>query len=790
MKSFTKSVCQSSFGIRFILLAVLFIMSTCLNAQEKQSIKGTLIEQKTNQPVPYATVVLLKSSDSTMINGAVSDDNGKFMISPVISGTYRLRVSTIGYKPLGKIILVNDPMTDAGTLYLQDTATVLQELTIVSDRVKAKSESDRTTFFMTKKMLDATTTGMDVLKLIPGIQIDLMQNISLEGGHNIQIFVDGKERDGSFISQLDPKQIEKIEVISKPSSNYDGNTTGAINIILKKNRSSGLNGQIYAEIPTSLSEIYIRPNYNLDYNFRKLNFYTSYKGELTYLDIHESTTRKEWNAAIPNEITSDQFVSQKDWSHRFNFGIDYFVNTHNQLNFYGFYNTWSRELDGNASSQLTGAMNKIWQAKKEDTDINNATFYSLYFKHNFNREHRDLAVEISNYHLNATNSTTYLSEGDVNNIPLQTNSTEPVQNVLSVKVDYSSRFWNKLDFSTGAKAKFLDLQDRDMNDFQYDEKIGAAYATLAFKHTKYFLSIGLRGEESVTTLKNNFSNPLFSLFPNATFNYKLTSRQNIQLSYNRSIRRPNIYQLNPHTSIDDPYSLSKGNPFLNPELRDGFFLEYSIQFKSDYLATRLFYNHLTNVINNLTFINDSGAFETQVQNMGSMHQFGIQFSGTLKLGIATINPFLQIFENNTFSNSLAKQYGIENRHNLAYNSGLSAVLSFKHEISLSGSFQYASPKNDIQGNSFCGALYFLSLDKTFKQQIKIGVVTALTFTRSFVYQGSDLEGSNFSSHEEGDVKIPVPICWFKICYQFNTGKKKEAMNHASEEIETPPKKGF
>jgi len=52
---------------------------------------------------------------------------------------------------------------------------VLEELTIVSDKIKAKSESDRTSFFMTKKMLDATSNGMDVLKLIPGIQVDLMQ---------------------------------------------------------------------------------------------------------------------------------------------------------------------------------------------------------------------------------------------------------------------------------------------------------------------------------------------------------------------------------------------------------------------------------------------------------------------------------------------------------------------------------------------------------------------------------------------------------------------------------------
>ncbi len=91
---------------------------------------------------------------------------------------------------------------DAGTILLQDTAIMIKETVVVGERVKAKSETDKTTFFMTKKMLDASSTGTDVLKLIPGVQIDLMQNISLEGSRNIQIFVDGKERDGSFISQI------------------------------------------------------------------------------------------------------------------------------------------------------------------------------------------------------------------------------------------------------------------------------------------------------------------------------------------------------------------------------------------------------------------------------------------------------------------------------------------------------------------------------------------------------------------------------------------------------------
>ena len=77
-------------------------------------------------------------------------------------------------------------------IYLQDTAILINETVVIGEKVKAKSETGKTTFFMTKKMLDASITGSDVLKFIPGIQIDLMQNISLEGSRNIQILLTGK----------------------------------------------------------------------------------------------------------------------------------------------------------------------------------------------------------------------------------------------------------------------------------------------------------------------------------------------------------------------------------------------------------------------------------------------------------------------------------------------------------------------------------------------------------------------------------------------------------------------
>ena len=179
---------------------------------------------------------------------------------------------------------------------------------------------------------------------------------------------------------------------------------------------------------------------------------------------------------------------------------------------------------------------------------------------------------------------------------------------------------------------------------------------------------------------------------------------------------------------------------------------------------------MTDAISNLTFINDTGAFETQVHNLGIIQQYGVQFTGTFTLGIATVNPYLKIFYLGTLGNSLATQYGVENRNKVAFESGLSTILTFKHDISVSFVFQYASPENNIQGNSYCDALYFLSLEKTFKQKIKIGLVCALPFSRSFTYQGSAVDGFNFSSHYEGNVKLSNPFCWLKLSYQFSSGK--------------------
>ena len=790
MKIFSKSFRQGLAAMQLLLQVFAATIAGNLSAQEKPSISGQLIDKISGQPVPYATVKLSGAADSAFIGGTISDPGGLFSIRNVADGIYTLNVTSIGYKPANRNVdVVNGAQTDAGIIEMQDTTLVLDELVIVSERIKARSEKDKTIYFVTKKMLDVSNTGTDLLKMLPGIQVDIRQNISFEGSSRILIFVDGKERDKSYLSQLNPVQIDRIEVLSAPPANYDGDATGAINIIMKKGQNTGFSGHLLAEVPVLFSEVYLFPSYSLNYSRQKINLYTSYNGELTYLDLHEQISRKVSNDYGTNEISIDQYVRQKDWSHRFHFGADYFLSERDQLNFYSFYNPYSRELDGKALYQISGTTGNSSEAIKADTDMNTGLFYSLYYKHNFKKEGSEITADVSNYSLKAENRTEFTSGEPENNSPATVNVVKPEQNALSIRIDYRTRFGERLGLGTGVKAKFRISEDRN-SGFEYIDNTYAFYLTAGYKSEQSDLGLGLRMEKSTTEIYNAFASNFPVLLPDFSFRYKLSSQQSIQLSVNRSIRRPDLYQLNPAIARDDPFTISKGNPALNPELTSNIFIEHSVQSDGNYFASRIFLTRSTGVINNLMFISDDNTFVRETQNLGTMDQAGIQFTGSVKLRFLTLNPYVKLFGLRTKPNRLAEKYNISPRETAGFESSLSAIVSLKHDFAFLFTLQYNSAKNQIQGNSFSDLLYFIAAEKTFKQKIKLGIVSAIPFSNSFTYNGSEINGNGFTSSYKGNINLTSIPLWFKIGYQFNTGSSRSKINREKEQIENLPKKGF
>jgi outer membrane receptor protein involved in Fe transport len=788
MKSFRK---QNHFIGNLIVLFLATVLTSGIQAQNKGTVSGKVIEEQSNLPIPYAYVFLNGVTDPESNFRTVCNDSGVFMLGPVAKGKYRLFIKAVGYRSVSKNIEVSSSQTlFAGVIPIQDSTLMLSEATVVAERMKGKTEGEKTIFNISQKMLRASGTGTDLLRLIPGVQVDLKQNISLEGSRDILILVDGIERDKSYVSQLDPALIDNVEVYNAPPSNYDGHVTGVINLILKKERNSGISGRVFSEIPTSSSEIYIFPTYSLNYGLKKLNLFTSYNGEINYENLDETSRRKAWRAADTTEIYSVQSVRQKNLSHKFQYGVDYYLSSRDMVNFYGFYNPYSYEQNGRAVIETKGGNGDAWDSHRKETDKNTGIYNSIFFRHKFRKPGMEITMDISRIDLRVRNTTVYLNE-DAESGPLSLiNSEDARQKSTTLKTDYLAPIRKGLTLAVGAKAKLQTMEDNGTGDFKYTEDVYALYGSLQSANNHYDFNLGLRAEGSESSLKNGFSRSELSLLPYASFRYKFNSKYSMQMSYRRSVNRPGIYQMNPYLYRDDPFTVRKGNPLLEPEFRNSLYLEQSLQFHGSYCALRLFYDHFTRVINTLIVLNDTGAFEMQPQNLGAIRQYGMQLTGALKFGFLTLNPGLRFYNLSTTANSQAKESGVENRSRFVMESTLSAVVSFKKDFALSGILQYATRKNNIQGNAYSDAIYFLTLDKTFKKNLKVGIESALPFARSVIYRGSETRAENFSSNDKGILKLSTVPVMFRVSYQFQSGKNRETINRDKEEIDRKPKQGF
>ena len=348
-------------------------------------------------------------------------------------------------------------------------------------------------------MLSASSTAMDMVKFIPGMQVDLFRNISLEGNSNIIILIDGVKRDAGFLSQLDSDRIDRIEIKDNPGAQYNGNIAGVVNIILKEDRKTGASGHVYAELPLKPGEILAFPSYSFNYMRNKLNAYTSYNGEYSYFNI-ESVNRKEiYKESFNSKMNKVENIYQKNWSHKFHYGMDYTINKKNLLVIYGFVNPHSSEFDGSVQLNTIAkdSVTSSWKAAREETDQNFSGFNSLYYKHSFNQQGAELAIELNLYNFKARHYSELMPEDA--SAPLL-NHSKPAQNMLTGKVDAIIPINSTIAIETGFRESIKILSDQDWEDFNYTEMIGASYASFNYGGERFQLKTGMRIEFSLLQL--------------------------------------------------------------------------------------------------------------------------------------------------------------------------------------------------------------------------------------------------------------------------------------------------
>ena len=657
---------------------------------------GKIIDSASNKPIEAVSVQLIQNKFDTatkkrkdvIVGGMLTTKKGEFSIENVnIMAQYKLKITAIGFKPyeakvsfqLNMSGAKNGDMSsmlsavdkDLGNIKLQEDAKQLQDVTVSASRAQLEMKIDRKVFNVEKNLNSVGGTAVDVMKNVPSVNVDIDGNVSLRNA-TPQIFVDGRPTTMT-LDQIPADAIASVEIITNPSAKYDasGGGAGILNIILKKNRKAGYNGNIRVGI-----DMRGRPSLGGDINLKqqKVNFFAAGQFGMRKSISTVKTDRVDY---LSSTVSINQQQRNKPINAGFfafgRMGMDYFIDNRNTLTVGGNIVRGQFKTDDviNVYRDFVAAgVTNSAISKRTTSSIGNFYNYgaTMSFKHNFAKANKEWTADLNyNYSKNNNNGDYNTQSYYTNNTPkgpvsieqpkgggtnqfftLQTDYVDPINDKMKIEAGlraayrgFTSFINNYYQDSTGKTL----LNANSSNNYKFNDALYAGYITFSHQLKKLSYQLGLRAESS--SYNGNLINkgqkfktdyPL-SLFPSAFVTYKVNDKVDVQLNYSRKINRPNFFQLIPFVDYTDSLNLTKGNPALVPEFTNLLELSYSNQYKAgnSFLATAYFRN--TNNLLTRYQYRDTNPDPTKVDsvtmttyaNANSSYTVGFELTGKNKL---------------------------------------------------------------------------------------------------------------------------------------------------------------
>src|SRR5690554_5267887 len=266
--------------MRFIFSSLLIFFALGLSAQQQQkqvTIKGTVMEEGTNFPLEYATVSFTNSKGE-IVTGGITNPDGRYSID-VPAGVYTVKFEFISYKTQTlKSQNINNNIT-LPTITLAMDAAGLDEVVIRAETTEVQVRLDKKIYNIGKDLTSGGASVSDALSNVPSVTVDVEGTIALRGNENVKILINGKPSamagfgSTDALRQLPADAIDRVEVITSPSARYDAEgTAGILNIILKKQKTLGINGSLTTNMGHPLSSN-VSGNINLRTN--KFNIFNT-----------------------------------------------------------------------------------------------------------------------------------------------------------------------------------------------------------------------------------------------------------------------------------------------------------------------------------------------------------------------------------------------------------------------------------------------------------------------------------------------------------------------------------
>ena len=302
-------ITKKTLGLTLVLSAAAIAF-----AQEKQQISGKIVDAQ-NNAVPYASISFsnktVKENAALFSDATLTDEKGNFTIN-LIPGNYEITIDAVDFKKLvfTKSIGQNPNL---GNIKIESEQQVtnaktkdIEGVTLTASKPVYKVELDKKTYDVTQDLTAKGGNLQDVLANVPSVNVDADGSVSMRGNSNIKFLINGKPSsilgitdDSNALKNIPADQIEKIEVITNPSSKYEASgTAGILNIVLKKSKGLGFNGSVEGTVgylPQS------RLNTNLSWNYGKFSWFVNGGGGFGKFENKSKTYSNDTgNAEISN----------------------------------------------------------------------------------------------------------------------------------------------------------------------------------------------------------------------------------------------------------------------------------------------------------------------------------------------------------------------------------------------------------------------------------------------------------------------------------------------------------
>jgi outer membrane receptor protein involved in Fe transport len=656
---------------------------------------GKIVDGKTNKGIDAVSVQLFQSKfdtttkkrKDTIVSGMLTRANGEFSLENLpLFGSYHLKISAIGYKAIDQKVAFEMKMPkagaaqagqgggdmsqalagidkDLGNIKMETDQQVLENVTVTGTKPMFQMGVDRKVFNVEKSLISTGQTAQELMKNIPSVNVDIDGNVTLRNAAPT-IFVDGRPTTLT-LDQIPADAIESVEIITNPSAKFDasGGTAGILNIVLKKNRKTGYNGNLRAGIDS-------RGKFNAggDINAKqgKVNIFAS--GNYNQRkSISDGTVFSE---NISDPITDVNQATHTVSNGNFAFGragFDYFMNNRNTITVSGmavhgkFENTDDLNFDSLANATEYTKGTQLTNSNMEFKNFGAA----LGYKHNFAKAGKELTSDLN---FNSSNS----SSNGLYNIQLFQPDNTPkggeylrqtigngINKFFTGQLDFTNPISDKIKIEMGARAAIRHNENISNNyvfdpasstyvyneslssNYKFDDRVFAGYVTFSQKLKTWSYQAGLRAESSDytgtklltgkdSTFKTNYP---ISLFPSFFITKDLGKKQDFQINYSRRINRPNFFQLIPFKDITNPQYPTVGNPGLKPEFTNSFEMSYQKTFqKNNSLLMSVYFKQTTDLITRYQFkdrvsdnATDSATF-TSYQNANSAMAYGLEIT--------------------------------------------------------------------------------------------------------------------------------------------------------------------